>query len=136
MTFTSSRRFVAAAGVAATVALGGSVLAAVPASAAPPAQPYGTVISPTGVKERALPTTNSATLGTLPYKAQVGLACKVRGQDIDGNNLWYKLRNRVDGKEAWVTARYVENTGVVNFCPTAPRLAPGQLGEVHQDPLG
>ncbi|MCC5033971.1 SH3 domain-containing protein [Streptomyces sp. WAC 00631] len=79
-----------------------------------PAQPYGTVISPSGVVKRAQPTTNSANLGTLAYHAQVGLNCKVHGQNVDGNDLWYLLR---DGS-GWVAARYVQNTGTVPFCPS------------------
>ncbi|MEU4888343.1 MULTISPECIES: SH3 domain-containing protein [Streptomyces] len=79
-----------------------------------PAQPYGTVISPSGVVKRAQPTTNSANLGSLAYHAQVGLNCKVHGQNVDGNDLWYLLR---DGS-GWVTARYVQNTGTVPFCPS------------------
>ncbi len=135
MMFTSSRSFVAAAGAAAALALTGPLLAAAPAVAAP-ARPYGTVVSPTGINERALPTTNSRVLGTLPYRAQVGLRCKVRGQNIDGNNLWYQLRQRVQGQEAWVAARYVQNTGFVSFCTSSPRLSQGQLTAVHQGPLG
>ncbi|WP_208605829.1 hypothetical protein [Streptomyces albus] len=79
-----------------------------------PAQPYGTVISPSGVVKRAQPTTNSANLGALAYQAQVGLKCKVTGQTVDGNNIWYLLR---DGS-GWVAARYVVNTGTVPFCPS------------------
>lgn len=79
-----------------------------------PAQPYGTVISPTGVVLRAAPTSASAELGTLAHNAQVGLDCKVHGQNVDGNDLWYRVR----GQAAWITARYVVNTGTVPFCPT------------------
>ena len=82
--------------------------------AAAPAQPFGTVISPTGVVLRAAPTSASAELGTLAHNAQVGLDCKVHGQNVDGNDLWYRVR----GQAAWVTARYVVNTGTVPFCPT------------------
>lgn len=87
-----------------------------------PAQPYGTVISPTGVVLRAAPTSASAELGTLAHNAQVGLDCKVRGQNVDGNDLWYRVR----GQAAWVTARYVVNTGTVPFCP----------GEEEEEPPG
>lgn len=125
-----------AAGAAATLVMGGSLLAAAPALAAPPARPYGTVISPSGIFERQLPTTASPVLGSLPYRAQVGLRCKVKGQNIDGNNLWYQLRERVQGKDAWVAARYVENTGVVDFCVSGPRLSGNQLDPTHQLPLG
>ncbi|MBQ0984134.1 SH3 domain-containing protein [Streptomyces sp. F63] len=86
-----------------------------------PAQPYGTVISPSGVVKRAQPTTNSANLGVLAYHAQVGLNCKVHGQNVDGNDLWYLLR---DGS-GWVAARYVQNTGTVPFCSSVEDSAGG-----------
>ncbi|MCM2577265.1 hypothetical protein [Streptomyces meridianus] len=86
-----------------------------------PAVPYGTVISPTGVVLRAGPTTASAAVGSLAYDAQVGLDCKVHGQNVDGNDLWYRIR----GQAAWVTARYVANTGTVPFCPTGDEEIPG-----------
>ncbi|MBY8887812.1 SH3 domain-containing protein [Streptomyces sp. PTM05] len=133
MAFTSSRRFAAVA--AATVALAGSLLTATPALAAPP-QPYGTVISPSGVVERELPSTSAARLGALPYRAEVGLRCKVHGQRVDGNDLWYQLRDRVRGHVAWVAARYVRNTGTVPFCPSRPRLTWREMTSVEQGPLG
>ena len=92
-----------------------------------PAQPYGTVISPTGVVLRAAPTTASSSLGTLAHDAKVGLDCKVHGQNVDGNDLWYKLRDQT----AWVTARYVVNTGTVPFCPADSGAAPGRTAAQH-----
>lgn len=112
------KRLAAAAGaVTAAAALGGTLLAA-PAQAAP-ALPYGTVISPTGVNERQYPSTDSSVRGTLGYHAQVGLSCKVRAQNISGNDIWYLLRDR----SVWVSAKYVNNTGTVRYCKDVMRSA-------------
>ncbi|MFI8219987.1 SH3 domain-containing protein [Streptomyces sp. NPDC085932] len=137
----SAKRGAMVSGAAVLAVIGGSLIAANPAlaaDAAAPAKPYGTVISPVGVKERALPTTNSAELGVLPHNAQVGLQCKVHGQSIDGNDLWYKLRNKVKDKDAWVSARYVKNTGDVKLCSgsDAPMLSAAQQQPVHQSDDG
>ncbi|HCA87320.1 MAG TPA: hypothetical protein DEQ61_18690 [Streptomyces sp.] len=108
----SRRAGLAYGAAAAAVMIGGSLLGAAPAQAAPPAQPYGTVVTPSGVNERQYPSTDSSVKGTLAYRAQVGLTCKVRAQNIDGNTVWYLLRD----EETWVTARYVDNTGYVDYC--------------------
>lgn len=99
------------AGVVAAAVLGSLAVAAGPA-AAKPAQPYGTVITPAGLNIREYPSTDSSVVGGLGHRAQVGLRCKVRAQYINGNTIWYQLRNRED----WVTARYVDNTGYVPYC--------------------
>ncbi|MFI9724029.1 SH3 domain-containing protein [Streptomyces sp. NPDC052396] len=79
---------------------------------ATPQQPYGTVVSPTGVNERQFPSTDSAVVGHLPHNAEVALRCKVRAQNVDGNDIWYLLRER----QVWVAARFVRNTGEVPYC--------------------
>ncbi|MER5968308.1 SH3 domain-containing protein [Streptomyces sp. NPDC002055] len=101
---------------AAAITLGGTLLAAGPAQAAP-AQPYGTVIAQSGVNERQYPSTDSSMAGFLRYRAQVGLKCKVRAQNIDGNDIWYLLRDR----QTWVSAKYVDNTGFVKYCKDVQR---------------
>ncbi|MFI9328866.1 SH3 domain-containing protein [Kitasatospora sp. NPDC052868] len=80
--------------------------------ASTPSEPYGTVVSNDGSNVRQFPSTDSSVIGTLPSGAQVGLRCKVRAQDVLGNDIWYLLRDR----EGWVAARYVDNTGTVRFC--------------------
>ncbi|MFG2196794.1 SH3 domain-containing protein [Streptomyces sp. NPDC048639] len=102
-----------------------------------PARPYGRVVSPAGINLRERPTTNSEVRGTLAYGDEVGLSCKVHGQSIDGNDLWYRLRDRT----VWAAARYVQNFGDVPFCPSQPALSPADLQPVEQDwnstePLG
>ncbi|GAA3268570.1 SH3 domain-containing protein [Streptomyces lavendulae] len=91
--------------------------------ASTPREPYGTVVSNNGVNVRKFPSTDSSVIGTLPSGTKVGLRCKVRAQDISGNDIWYLLRDR----EGWVTARYVDNTGTVKFCKdTATADAPAE----------
>jgi hypothetical protein len=48
----------------------------------------------------------------LTYGVQIGLRCKVHAQSIDGNSVWYQLRDR----PTWVTARYVDSIGIVRLC--------------------
>jgi hypothetical protein len=107
-----------AAVTAVVAALGGSLIAGAPAQAdnyrpyASPEQPYGTVVNDSGVLERQYPSTDSREVGSLRSGARVGLSCKVRAQYIDGNTVWYLLRDRPH----WVSARYVLNTGFVPYC--------------------
>ncbi|MEU6082533.1 SH3 domain-containing protein [Streptomyces sp. NPDC047108] len=116
-----SARLTAGSGAfAAAIALGGSLLVATPAHAYPPpapARPYGTVITPSGVNERQYPSTDSSVRGFLKYRSQVGLKCKVRAQNINGNQIWYLLRDRPN----WVSAKYVDNTGFVKYCKDVQR---------------
>ncbi|MFE7560497.1 SH3 domain-containing protein [Kitasatospora sp. NPDC057500] len=76
-----------------------------------PSEPFGTVVSEIGVNIREFPSTDSSVVGSLPFGTKVGLRSKVRAQNIDGNDIWYLLRDR----NAWVAARHVDNTGVVKF---------------------
>ncbi|WP_262413584.1 SH3 domain-containing protein [Actinacidiphila acidipaludis] len=107
-----------AGAVAGALSLGGALFAAAPAQALPaqPALPYGTVVSPAGLNVRQFPSTDSSVVGFLANHAQVGLTCKVRAQDIDGNTIWYLMRGT--SHERWLSARYVANTGTVPFCNT------------------
>jgi hypothetical protein len=74
-----------------------------------PQQPFGTVVSSIGVNLRKYPSTDSAITGTLSHRAEIGLRSKVHAQVIDGNSIWYLLRD----KPVWVAARHVDNTGQV-----------------------
>ncbi|MFI9202467.1 SH3 domain-containing protein [Streptomyces sp. NPDC053048] len=109
----------ASAGVLAAAALGGSLLAVVPAQAAPPARPYGAVTASSGINERVFPTTDSAVKGVIKYHAQVPLRCKARAQDVAGNAMWYLVRDR----NTWVAGRYVDTTGEIPVCRTLTRGA-------------
>ncbi|MGP4000128.1 SH3 domain-containing protein [Streptomyces sp. 8N706] len=113
---TRTRAWAVGTGAAtAAVTLGGTLLVS-PAEAAP-ARPYGTVVAQTGVNERQYPSTDSSVLGFLKYGSQVGLKCKVRAQNIGGNEIWYLLRDRA----TWVSAKYVDNTGFVKYCKDVQR---------------
>ncbi|CAL9348792.1 hypothetical protein SUDANB120_00417 [Streptomyces sp. enrichment culture] len=84
-----------------------------------PQQPFGTVVSSIGVNLRKYPSTDSAITGTLAHGAEIGLKSKVHAQDIDGNTIWYLLRD----KPVWVAARHVDNTGQV---PLSKDVEPAQ----------
>jgi hypothetical protein len=102
----------AGAGALATAAaLGATLLAAAPAQAVP-AKPYGTV-TVNSLNERQYPSTDSSVKGILHYRAQVGLVCKVRAQNIAGNDVWYLVRGP---RATWIAAKYVTNTGYVKYC--------------------
>jgi uncharacterized protein YraI len=56
--------------------------------------------------KRTGPTRLASSAGTLPRDAAVTIVCKLRGQDVNGNALWYSLTS---GR--WVSARYTTNVG-------------------------
>ncbi|MEU3778943.1 SH3 domain-containing protein [Streptomyces sp. NPDC032472] len=85
-----------------------------------PQQPFGTVVSSIGVNLRKYPSTDSAIIGTLSHGAEIGLKSKVHAQDIEGNSIWYLLRD----KPVWVAARHVENTGQVPLSKDAEPAQP------------
>ncbi|AQT70610.1 MULTISPECIES: hypothetical protein [Streptomyces] len=74
-----------------------------------PPQPFGTVVSTAGVNLRRYPSTDSSVVGKLSHGAEIGLHSKVHAQTIDGNSIWYLLRDEA----VWVAARHVDNTGEV-----------------------
>jgi uncharacterized protein YraI len=116
------------------LAMGGTLLAAAPAQAAP-ALPYGTVTSPVGLNVRQFPSTDSSVVGFLANNTQVGLTCKVRAQNIDGNTIWYLMRGT--SHERWISARYVANTGTVSYCNTVLTTAAStQLQAQHPHAKG
>ncbi|BBA96214.1 hypothetical protein RVR_1409 [Actinacidiphila reveromycinica] len=123
-------RFVAgASALTAAVAICTALLGATAAQAATPAQPYGTVVSGNGVVQRQYPSTDSSVKGSLAYRQQVGLRCKVRAQNIAGNDVWYLLRDNAN----WVSAKYVDNTGSVAYCKDVLR---GSAAEANTVPEG
>ncbi len=56
--------------------------------------------------------------GHFRHQAKVGLQCKVRGQSIGGNSIWYLIR---DYEDTWVSAKHVNNSGNVKFCKDVGR---------------
>ncbi|MEU6016794.1 SH3 domain-containing protein [Streptomyces sp. NPDC047515] len=114
---------------AAAIVLGAPLLAAAaPAQASWPVAPYATVISQSGVNERQYPSTDASVLGILRYADQVGLRCKVRAQNVAGNDVWYLLRDQ----QAWISAKYAVQTGTVPYCKGVQRkpltLSPRSAG--------
>ncbi|MFJ4923716.1 SH3 domain-containing protein [Streptomyces sp. NPDC088725] len=122
----------ATAALAVLMLAGGGALAATPASAAdtpaPAAASALTPQAPNGSEERVArgevvsrlplnirerPNTHSPVLGSLRPHTIVTLACKVRGEDVEGNDLWYRLDG---GWTGYVSARYVDNFSPVSFC--------------------
>ncbi|MBY8879063.1 SH3 domain-containing protein [Actinacidiphila acidipaludis] len=92
-----------------------------PAAAAPATAPTtakaasyvnGKVVSAVALRIRSRAATNAADLGSLAPNTVVKLSCKVHGQNVGGNDVWYDLYSR----SGWVAARYVRNVGVVPFC--------------------
>lgn len=65
----------------------------------------GRVTTATLVRREA-PTTRANAHGALTRGASVRIICKLRGQAVDGNSLWYNLPQGL-----WVAARYVANVG-------------------------
>ncbi|MEV8394475.1 MULTISPECIES: SH3 domain-containing protein [unclassified Streptomyces] len=126
-----------ASGLAALVIVGSGPLAATPAGAAdvtsspaaaslvagdplptrpartPAGEPRGKVVSRITLSIREEPTSHSAYLGGLRPGTVIPLFCKVRGENVDGNNLWYLLG---DARPGYVAARYVENQSPVPYC--------------------
>ncbi|MEU9763147.1 SH3 domain-containing protein [Streptomyces sp. NPDC047985] len=117
-----ARRIAAGSGAAAAaVVLGAAPLAvAAPAQTSVPVKSYATVTSQNGLNERQYPSTDSSVVGTLDYYDRVGLRCKVRAQNIAGNDVWFLLR----GKPVWISAKYAVPTGFVPYCK-----------DVYQTPL-
>jgi uncharacterized protein YgiM (DUF1202 family) len=62
--------------------------------------------STAALTQRTGPTRAAGSAGTLARGANLVIVCKLRGQDVNGNALWYSLTN---GR--WVSARYVTNVG-------------------------
>jgi uncharacterized protein YgiM (DUF1202 family) len=79
----------------------------------PATEPTGRVVSRLPLTIRQKATTNSRALGSLQPGAVVALHCKVVGQNVDGNNRWYRLGA---GRSGYVAARYVQNLATVPWC--------------------
>lgn len=90
---------------AATFALGSSLLAATaPAEAA--TMYYGQVTAST-LTVRTAPSARAAKDGYFG-KEKIMLVCKVRGESVRGNDIWYKVPTQNVG---FVSARWVRNVG-------------------------
>ncbi|MFW6692976.1 SH3 domain-containing protein [Streptomyces sp. MAR4 CNX-425] len=121
----------AAAGLVATAALTLGALAATPPPAAADSEgqkaeaaqaadgrhyPYrGRVLGNNGVNKRAEPTTRSRIVGWAGSGSIVRIQCKVIGQNVLGNNRWYRVPVR-GGGHGYMSARYVVNLDQIPFC--------------------
>ncbi|MFF4432233.1 SH3 domain-containing protein [Streptomyces sp. NPDC001513] len=75
--------------------------------------PKAKIVSPgKGLRVHSGPATHHAKTGKVYTGTVVPLQCKVNGQNVDGNSIWYKL---ADGS-GWITARYALNLNKVPFC--------------------
>lgn len=75
--------------------------------------PRAKIVSPgKGLGVRSGPGTRYAQKGKIKTGSVVALQCKVNGQKVDGNSIWYKL---ADGS-GWIAARYALNLNKVPFC--------------------
>ncbi|MCX4723084.1 SH3 domain-containing protein [Streptomyces sp. NBC_00440] len=72
----------------------------------------GRVISPTGVLVRSGPSQRFRVVGSYSHNSIIEIVCKVHGQNVAGNNLWYKTP-----RGNFVSARYITNIGAIpRFC--------------------
>lgn len=57
---------------------------------------------------RVGPSTHYRVVGSEEYGTVVGIVCRVKGERIEGNPVWYKLG---DASYAWSSARDIVNDG-------------------------
>lgn len=89
-----------------------------------PKYAIGRVVSQGPLKIRSKPTTHSKVLGKVQPRQKLTLVCKKRGEQVDGNSIWYLLEHeddraagkKYDHKRAWVSARWVKDVTPVKWC--------------------
>lgn len=116
---------------AGAVTLGITVAVVLPTTAAA-AGPFGgghdradgKVITKNAQSVHAGPTTKAKRVGSRHGGGRVSLKCKLRGETVDGNDIWYLLADR----EGWMAARYVKNHHPVPWCPVQPPVK-GEKGD-------
>ncbi|WP_181791811.1 SH3 domain-containing protein [Streptomyces phytophilus] len=89
--------------------------AAAPAAEANPYPYRGKVLGNSVVYKRAEPTTRSDILGWADSGTIVRIQCKVIGQNVLGNDRWYRVPVR-GGGYGYMSARYVLNLDQIPFC--------------------
>ncbi|MEV7547201.1 hypothetical protein [Streptomyces sp. NPDC089915] len=118
---------------AGAVVLGLSLTLALPTVAQASTNPFGgsdgrsegKVVTQADQHVHAGPTTDAAKIGSRKGGTRVGLRCKVRGKEVDGNDIWYRLAD----DEGWMAARYVKNHHPVPWCPVKPPHGKGEKGD-------
>ncbi|MEV5125186.1 hypothetical protein AB0K49_20730 [Streptomyces decoyicus] len=68
----------------------------------------GRVVAEEGLVLRAGPSTHYRAIGSEEYGTVVGIVCRVNGESIEGNPVWYKLG---DASYAWSSTRDIVNHG-------------------------
>lgn len=99
-------------------AVAGALAAVVTAAPAPataaddderaPAESEGRVVARSGLVVRTGPSTDYRAAGSKEYGTVVGIACRMNGQRVEGNPVWYKLS---DASYAWSSVRDIVNDG-------------------------
>ncbi|MEU6868235.1 SH3 domain-containing protein [Streptomyces sp. NPDC046876] len=51
----------------------------------------GKVVARGSLKVRSRPSTNAPVVGLLQSEQKVAILCKIRGEKVDGNDIWYRL---------------------------------------------
>ncbi|KOG39354.1 hypothetical protein [Streptomyces decoyicus] len=68
----------------------------------------GRVVAEEGLVLRAGPSTHYRAIGSEEYGTVVGIVCRVKGESIEGNPVWYKLG---DASYVWSSTRDIVNDG-------------------------
>ncbi|MFG2831166.1 hypothetical protein ACGFWI_27435 [Streptomyces sp. NPDC048434] len=68
----------------------------------------GHVVAEEGLVLRIGPNTQYRVVGSKEYGTVVGIVCRLKGENIEGNPVWYKLG---DASYAWSSARDIVNDG-------------------------
>ncbi|MEU9483684.1 hypothetical protein AB0D83_08445 [Streptomyces decoyicus] len=68
----------------------------------------GRVVAEEGLVLRVGPSTHYRAIGSEEYGTVVGIVCRVNGENIEGNPVWYKLG---DASYAWSSTRDIVNDG-------------------------
>ncbi|MFI9259902.1 hypothetical protein ACIGT4_19710 [Streptomyces sioyaensis] len=102
-------------GVFAHCALSGALTGALVAGPAQAADdeddlaPYeGRVVAKRGVVLRTGPSYDYRAVGSKRYGTVVAIACRLNGQEVEGNPVWYRLS---DASYAWSSARHIVHDG-------------------------
>lgn len=111
------KKKIAVGALALAAGIGGSLMTA---STAQAVGGDGKVISKLPLTVRYGPNTVTKAVGSVKPGTTLWLSCKVRGNSVDGNNIWYLLPT---GLHEWVSARYVDNVGrAPDWCGTGERF--------------
>ncbi|WP_107288228.1 hypothetical protein [Streptomyces sp. NBRC 110611] len=68
----------------------------------------GRVVARSGLVVRTGPSYQYRALGSKQYGTVVGIVCRVKGQRVEGNPVWYKLS---DASYAWSSERHIVQDG-------------------------